>query len=284
MGTSKALELIDDNVHSLKSSRYIPDGYDFMSCSDLAPAPVLTHAYIDSSDDSFAFHLITKLAPSDLMHLSISRMSPVEGQMHMNALVATLPALQTFTVLDCIENHAFLAKWFSPRQRLPFTRYGLQLHITMRKSMPPRWRRGGENNYHYTLSNVLFRQYKESPKAIYGTEIRHIAISNVAVGRLVVDNVDDPAFGLANLRILTIRVPASDHRGFWNVTLEHEAQRKGRLGLPLPALLQSTASAETNARALSVQDLRNLRFVVIYGRYFWVEHFSLTDTSGHWTR
>jgi hypothetical protein len=242
--------------------------------------PVLSHAYLDSADDHIGFRLVSKLAPGELTHLCISRMSSDEGPMHMYALGVRLPALRSFTLLDCIANAEFLANWFDPRRRLLFAKYGLQVHITLRESKPPSAPKDWKP-YYYFLRNVLFRKYSESPTAIYGKEVRHICISNVVFRRLYVDDIDDPAFGLANLRIIVLRAPASQSRGFWNVTLEHQPHRYGRLGLPLPSPGYTVPWAESEARALCTQKLHNLRFVVIHNHYFWVEQF---DIGGHWTR
>lgn len=242
--------------------------------------PVLSHAHLDSADDHFGFHLICKLTPGELTHLCISRMSSDEGPMQMYALGVRLPALRKFTLLDTIANAEFLVNWFDPRRRLPFAKYGLQVHITLRAFAPPGASKDRKFSY-YALRNVLFRKYSQSPTAIYGKEVRHICISNVAYRRLYVDDIDDPAFGLTNLRIMVIRAPASRSRGFWNVTLEHQPHRHGRLGLPLPSPNYAAPWAESEARALCTQKLRNLRFVVIHNYYYWVEQF---DIGGHWTR
>jgi len=201
--------------------------------------------------------------------------------MHMYTLGVRLQALRSFTLLDCVANTDFLANWFVPRRRLPFAKYGLQIHVTLRTAMPPSEPKD-RKYYYYSLRNVLFRQYSESPTAIYGTELRHICISNVTAERLYADDIDDPALGLMNLRIIVVRAPAAQDRGFWNVTLEHQPYRHGRLGLPLPSPgYRAVSWAEAEARALCTQKLRNLRFIVIHNHYYWVEQF---DMGGYWTR
>jgi len=198
----------------------------------------------------------------------------------MYALGVRLPALRSLTLLDCIANAESLANWFDPRRRLLFAKYGLQVHITLRASTPPSTPKD-RKYYYYSLRNVLFHKYSASPTTIYNREVRHICISNIAAERLYVDDIDDPASGLANLRIFVVRAPASQGRGFWNLTLEHQPHHHGQLKLPLPSPGHAAYWAESEARALCTQQLRNLRFVVIHNHYYWIEQF---DIGGHWTR
>lgn len=85
---------------------------------------------------------------------------------------------------------------------------------------------------------------------------------------------------MANLRILVVRAPVGTHRGYWNATLEYNHARYGRLDLPIPKP-KDPMKAWAERHALSKQSLQNLRFVVIYNHYFWIEHF---DVYGHYAR
>ena len=178
--------------------------------------PVLSTAYLDSAEGYFDFHLIRKLTPGELTHRLISRMSSDEGPIRMYALGVRLPAIREFTLLDSTANTNFLANWFDPRRRLPFAKFGLHIRITLRASAPSSAKKPRFS--YFSLRDVLFRRYSESPTAIYGKEVRHICIRNVAFRGLYIDDIDDPAFGLTNSRMIVIRAPASQSRGFWNVT------------------------------------------------------------------
>lgn len=78
--------------------------------------------------------------------------------------------------------------------------------------------------------------------------MQHIVISNTGL-HLLLDGIDDPAFGLGSLRVLIIRKSARPSRGYWSATLEHRPDRRGRLNLPLPGHEDGSAEdAERIAR------------------------------------
>ena len=228
-------------------------------------------------DDAFGFSLVDKLVPQNLTELSTSRISAEKGPMQVHELGLRLPRLRVFVILDVLANTDFLTKWFVPAKKLPFARYGLQLHITPRITDPgrPRW-------FGYSLKQLMFPKHIGKSAVIYGTEVRHVVIIGPDSMPFRIDDIHDPALGMAKLQILLVRAPIGAYRGYWNTTLEYKHARHGRLALPIPnPKAGGKLRAERYARLLSKQNLQNLRFVVIHNEYFWIEHFNV---NGHYTR